>query len=131
MGKRISYSEDTERAVIEYYLAGFSLKDCGEKFFHNRSNYRIVRKILLSNQIHLRTFEESRDRHYANIRASVQRKYGADNVSQLESVKRKKEQTCLSRYGVPQASKSQEVKDRATQKMISKYGVRSYAQTEA
>lgn len=131
MSRKIVYDQKTENDVIAYYQAGHSLKDCGEKFFKNRSNYRIVRRILTKNKIHLRTFEESKDRHYENVRKTVKAKYNVDNVSQSAETKRKIKDTCLKKYGVDSPGKIQAGKEKAKQACLRKYGVDHFTKTDA
>lgn len=130
MGKKIIYDQKTENDVIAYYQAGYSLKDCGEKFFNNKSNYRIVRRILVKNKIHLRTFEESKDRHYENARKTVKVKYNVDNISQLVETKQKVKDTCLKKYGVDNPGKIQIGKEKAKQTCLKKYGETHFTKTD-
>lgn len=131
MGRKIVYDQKTETDVIDHYLAGYSLKDCGEKFFNNRSNYRIVRLILIKNKIHLRTFAESKDRHYENVRKTVKAKYSVSNISQLAETKQKVKNACLKKYGVDNPGKIKAGKEKAKRTCQQKYGVDHFAKTEA
>ena len=130
MGKKIIYDQKTENDVIAYYQAGYSLKDCGKKFFNNRSNYRIVRRILLKNEIHLRTFAESKSKHYENVQKTVKSKYNVNNISQLAETKQKVKNTCMKKYGVDNPGKIQTGKDKAKQTCLQKYGVDHFTKTD-
>lgn len=57
-------------------------------------------------------------------------KYGVDNVSKIESIKRKKEETCLSNFGVLYPGNSTEIMDKVKNTCILKYGVDFYLQSE-
>lgn len=56
-------------------------------------------------------------------RKIIKDKYGVDNVSQLESVKRKKEETCLKHYGTDNPFKVDSIKNQIKDTLIEKYGV--------
>ena len=49
-------------------------------------------------------------------------KYGVDNVSQLDEIKKKKEASCLEHYGVTNSLKSQEIRNRISETNLDKYG---------
>ena len=60
----------------------------------------------------------------AELRKSFyMKKYGVENVSQLEATKLQKEQTCLAKYGVTNAFKSEEIKRKIEKHNLDKYGV--------
>ena len=61
---------------------------------------------------------------------TVKQKYGVDNISQLEEIKRKKEQTSEENYGVPYYTQTSEYKERAKQTSLSLYGTESPNQSE-
>ncbi len=45
-------------------------------------------------------------------RATCQKKYGVDNVHQLDSVKKKAEKTCYQKYGVSNPAKAEKIKEK-------------------
>jgi G:T-mismatch repair DNA endonuclease (very short patch repair protein) len=55
-------------------------------------------------------------------RKTLQEKYNVDNVSQLESIKKKKELTCLKNHGVTNIRKSEKFKEYINNIMLEKYG---------
>ena len=55
-------------------------------------------------------------------RKTLQEKYNVDNVSQLESIKKKKELTCLKNHGVTNIRKSEKFKEHINNIMLEKYG---------
>lgn len=55
-------------------------------------------------------------------KATLQKKYNVDNISQLESIKRKKESTCLKNHGVSNIRKSKKFKEHVNKVMLEKYG---------
>lgn len=56
--------------------------------------------------------------------------YGVENISQIESVKQKKEETSLSHFGVDNPMKSKEIREKAKITSLDKYGVESPSQNE-
>jgi DNA-directed RNA polymerase subunit RPC12/RpoP len=80
--------------------------------------------------------------HKCNLRRAFREKYGVDNISQLESIKRKKDETklknfgdpnfnnrkkaretCIVKYGVDSPMKMKEVQQKQKETLIQKYGV--------
>lgn len=61
-------------------------------------------------------------------RQTVRLKYGVDNISQLECIKKQKITTCLENYGVPNPSKSHKLKIKKINTSIIKYGVENPSQ---
>lgn len=59
-----------------------------------------------------------------------QKKYGVDNVFQLESIKERIKETIKEKYGVDYISQSEEVKKRIRKTNIEKYGVEIYMNSE-
>lgn len=57
-------------------------------------------------------------------------KYGVENISQLNSIKEKKEQTCLKNYGVKNPAQSKEVYNKIKETCLERYGVESSNSTE-
>jgi len=56
-------------------------------------------------------------------KATLNKKYGVDNVFQLESVKDKAKESLIEKYGVDNPMKSQEVREQAKQTCRRRYGV--------
>ena len=70
---------------------------------------------------HIRYYKEHNVKE--KLKDAVKRKYGVDNVFQLESVKDKSAKSCLERYGVDNAAKSEMIKEKMKNTCIKKYGV--------
>ena len=51
------------------------------------------------------------------------KKYGVENPSQSDEIKKKKEETCLKNYGVTNSLKSEKVRDALKNTMLERYGV--------
>lgn len=54
---------------------------------------------------------------------TIRERYGVENISQRDDIKRKKEETCLRNYGVSNALKLDRVREAGKAAMIKKYGV--------
>lgn len=54
---------------------------------------------------------------------TIRERYGVENISQRDDIKRKKEATCLMNYGVSNALKLDRVREAGKAAMIKKYGV--------
>lgn len=54
---------------------------------------------------------------------TIRQRYGVENISQREDIKRKKEETCLQNYGTTNALKLDRVREAGRTAMIEKYGV--------
>ena len=57
-------------------------------------------------------------------------KYGVENISQLQSIKDKKEQRALEKYGCKNVSQSKAIKDKIKQTNLERYGVENAAQSK-
>lgn len=53
----------------------------------------------------------------------IKEKYGVDNISKSDDIKRKKELTCLKHFGFLNPLESKEIREKIKQTMIQKYGV--------
>lgn len=84
--------------IMEDYLNGLSLPDIKKKY---GIPYKTTEKILMYSGYSTRTIKEScnqnRTKKYVD---TVLMKYGVDNVSKLDEIKSKKNQTFLKNYGV-------------------------------
>jgi hypothetical protein len=56
------------------------------------------------------------------LQDTINKRYNVDNVSQLEKVKQKKQETCLENFGVRWPMQSTEVKAKSTATIMDKYG---------
>ena len=73
------------------------------------------------------------DENYNNRNKSLNtcmEKYGVENPSQLESIKKKKCKTSMKNYGVEYPSKLNSMKNKSKQTCMKKYGVDSYSKTK-
>ena len=64
------------------------------------------------------------------VKEAMQKKYGVDNISQLDAIKEKKRQTSLSHYGTENVFQSEEVKNRQKHTCIERYGVENVFQND-
>jgi very-short-patch-repair endonuclease len=63
----------------------------------------------------------------SKIKQTTLERYGVENASQAESIKKKKEQTCLEHYGVKHIFSSPEVREKIKQTLQYKYGSENYS----
>ena len=61
---------------------------------------------------------------------STMKKYGVDNISQLQEVKNKKEETCLENFGVKCNLKTEDTKKKIKETNMQKYGVDNAAKND-
>lgn len=76
------------------------------------------------------TKEEQNKKNAISVRESTQRKYGVDNVFQLETTKEKIRKTSMERYGVINAGGSVESLEKIKATNNAKYGCDFYMQTD-
>jgi len=84
----------------------------------NVSKKRIARE-LKNNGI-----TKSKELFYSQVKSTVKRKYGVDNISQINDVKKKKEKKSVAKYGVKNISQAVEIKEKKSKKALEKYGVK-------
>lgn len=58
-----------------------------------------------------------------NHKKQIQEKYGVDNVSQLEEIKKKKIESSLKNYGVENPFQNEKIQDKYKDSMLERYGV--------
>lgn len=56
--------------------------------------------------------EKSKEQYKQSRQESIQRKYGVDNISQLQSVKDKKREKSIEKYGTDYIFQAEEIKDK-------------------
>ena len=67
---------------------------------------------------------------YIHQKQTINKKYGVDNISQIEEVKHKKIQKSLEKYNTTNPMKNDEVKEKVKQTNIERYGCESFFQTK-
>ena len=65
---------------------------------------------------------------YDQTSKSVQKKYGVDNVSRLDSIQKKKERTLMKKYGVKHPQQAGEIREKSISTLREKYGVDNISQ---
>lgn len=65
-----------------------------------------------------------------NLKNSIMEKYGVENISQLESIKRKKEDTMLKHYGVRHLMQDPNYRKQKEDELFEIYGVRNVSQLQ-
>lgn len=91
------FSEEEQKEIIRLYLLPESLSVIAKKFGLKSRN--VIKKVLIENNIKLRTKEEIGKLNSQKNKATLQAKYGINNVFQLKAVKEKACQTKLNKYG--------------------------------
>ncbi len=69
-----------------------------------------------------RTCANSSDEKRIKVKATLNRKYGVDNISQIDAVKKKRVRTFKKRYGTDNPSKCEEVKKKIMRTHEERYG---------
>ena len=64
------------------------------------------------------------------IKSTCLKKYGVENPSQSDEIKKKKEDTCLKNYGVRSGFNTQQSKDRLKETSLERYGVENPSQSD-
>lgn len=114
---------------IKYLLPNSNIKvmlrcdHCGEIYYAKMNDYTktSVKHHGLNFCKHCRGYAQ---------KLSVQEKYNVDNVSQLNEVKRKKEETCIKNFGVSYPMQSDVVLEKSRHTMYDTYGVEHNLQRE-
>lgn len=76
-----------------------------------------IKHILKQNNIRKSSEQKSTLRKRTTLK-----KYGVENISQLKSIKEKKEQTCLFNYGVKNPAQADEVQNKIKETCLERYG---------
>lgn len=122
MSKRREFTEEEIKEIVEYYKA-HSLKDTGAYFNISGSS---ISKCLEKCGIKKRTKQES---YQIGLRTFKER-YGVSNTFQLDSTKKKIQNTSLERYGVLNPGQSKEAKEKRNQTKLKRYGDLNYNNRE-
>lgn len=106
---KYNYGEDfLEKVIEDYSINNLSLPDILKKY---GLTYHYTQKIMSICGIPLRTIKESATKITSKKhRETCMKKYGVNNISQLESIKEKKKKTFIENYGVDNIWKTEEYK---------------------
>lgn len=121
MSKTKFTDKDIEK-IIQLYLNKQPIYKIAEQLHTSK---RIIEKILLENNIEIRSKEENRIIAKERSEATCLKKYGVAHPRKLKFVKEKYKQTCLEKYGVDSPNKSKEVREKIKQTCLERYGVDS------
>lgn len=97
MGKKLNFSEDFEKAIIEFYCKPNTLNETVRHFSLN--NRQAVKKILAKYNIDLHDTKSVQLLWAEKGKQTCLKKYGVESSWQADSIKQKIKQTCLERYG--------------------------------
>lgn len=75
--------------------------------------------------------KKPKDLLYKKIKENNIKKYGVENISQLDEVKEKKKRSAQEKYGVDNISKADEIKEKKIKKSLEKFGVKYVLQNES
>lgn len=69
---------------------------------------------------------KSKEQYKQSRKESIKRKYGVENISQLQSVKDKKKNSSIDKYGTEYTFQAEEVKEKSRKTKLEKYGDEYY-----
>jgi len=116
-----------ELSAGSHYIVNCSCDECGNKtniryqdylIVFNKNNKYVCQKCRDSNFLNYNTTKK--DLMKKNRLSATKEKYGVDNVFQLEFVKDKMKETCLSKYGFEHYHQNEQVKEKEKQSRIKK-----------
>lgn len=122
----VTFTEEQEKEIIEYYLAPHTMIQT-QKYFNFKSNHLILRTLSKYN-IALHSKELTKQLTLERCKATCLEKYGTENVAQSDAVKAKMQETCIKHFGCPYALSSEGVKKKRKQTNLKKYGVENISQ---
>jgi hypothetical protein len=133
-GRNKSEATNLERFGVKNIFASKEIQDKIKKnnmdkygVEHNMQRKDIVDKIKDINK--LKTDEEKKER-IIKIKETLIQRYGVENASQSEIVKKKKEETLKKNYGVSNPSQSDIIKKRKENTNLANHGVKNVFQNE-
>lgn len=128
MLEKYPLSQENIEEIINLYLVEKKSFSSIGKIYHK--GYLVIKKILLNNNVRLRTYEEDVALRVSRYNKTCINKYGVSNVSQVPEIKIKKEKTSVEHFGVSNYNKLEESKERHKQVYIEKYGVDNPSKSE-
>ena len=112
---------------LEDFYKHHSLNDTAE--WLGCKNTDVVKRILMENNIHIRTEQEQVDLMKNNLKRNIQEKYGVNSILQVSEVKQKIQQTIKEKYGVNNVFQAEEIKDKIKETCKKKYNTEFAAQS--
>ena len=115
--------------VVEWLLTDIKIQKC--IVCGNRLNYKLSKKgksYFCSTTC--RRSEKGHEIWQANLKKSLNEKYGVDNVSQLNSTREKVKQSVKKRFGVENVAQAESIKKQIRETNIKRYGYANVAQRE-
>lgn len=92
-------------------------------------NTDVVKRLLIENNIHIRTEQEQVDLMKNNLKRNIQEKYGVNYILQVPEVKQKIQQAIKEKYGVDNIFQAEEIKDKIKETCKKKYNTEFAAQS--
>lgn len=94
---KVIFSEEEQQEIIRLYLLPESLSSIAKKF--GLKNRGVIKRVLIENNITLRTQDEINNLGQKKVKQTMQEKYGCDNAFQVKQFKEKAKKTKLDKYG--------------------------------
>lgn len=131
---RVVYNKEQNKVIIDQ--KEYTKVDFEELYINKNLTYKEMSEAIGKNicviQAILRFFNIKKDTALVskNRQNNLVEKYGVSNVSQIQEVKAKKEESSLKKYGVPNVSKAKEVQLKKERTFQEHYGQKNYFQTQ-
>lgn len=119
----------SKEEIYQYYV--IEEKSLPELYEIYGIGFSKMQSILRSYGIPIRSIKDSNKNRMIKIKNTLQEMYGVRNISQIESVKQKKRESCIKKYGVDNIRKSAEFKEWLQNYMMEKYGKKSITSLES
>lgn len=137
--KILKNDHDVEHLKRKYYLTYRDIAWC----LINNKEFKTRRCIECGKILHIKEFYKKEFPLYCSHwclnhssislnkrKQTIKDKYGADNVSKLDSIKKKKEETLLKHYGVKYGTQNNLIKEKIKRTNLKKYGTEYTFQSE-
>jgi G:T-mismatch repair DNA endonuclease (very short patch repair protein) len=115
--KTILYLNDNGvNNIIDKYISGFSFMDIEKEYSCSRG---IIKNLLVAQGISIRTNSESKKtkQYIDKYTNTIEDRYGVNNISKLESIKRNKEETTMKNYGFKYSFSDENIRKNAHDKI--------------
>ena len=125
MAKRINFTKDQEKEIIDFYLKPKGVEETALHFSVNEST---ILRVLRENSIPRHSKQVIYNLRLQKAKSTNLERYGVENVFQNENIKQKIKQSCLSKYGTDNYTKTDECKQKRKNTTLKKYGVENVFQ---
>ena len=119
-----------------YVVENLNIIEIGKKLGCSHSSiYRLLKRFEINKSKEKKTERRKKvyekfdkefwKRRNEKLKNTIKEKYGVDNISQADEIKRKKIETCIKNYNVENPSQSKEIQDRIKHNNLKRCGVES------